>query len=629
MFTKIVVISTPLFLAYLYFSSVHRSALIRNEIAQHTLTKKVVEHIFGAHGLNLPEDDYHQAEQIIALITIASPSHTITAALCVAHYLRKKLDEEQKEDKAALTSGTHENKLSLFFKYYITESRINYLTEFAHTTAQSLSAWQRLHHSLAHCCSAITHRLSFTQEWEVQCLEDALSQAVIAYIHLEEKYILNDYTTLLRFLVRSEQKRLPGLIDFWHDKTIQEKIATRLKNLSNTSARAQFEILPAIGARIVSSIAEGSMPLFLQVSLMSGGSMYAQWLNTQAQNQFALLSAKQKDIADAYQLFIKNLQQQRTKIINTIVTNFVQKQSDLKNYYQSLNQEQQNEYLYLMQSINVSKPKNHYLVYPITFDQLFAASLMNTPNNEQQPWFNVYQEKAGDWEYDAPTQSFWQRKIVPYGTPYWAHGSSNPECSSIFTEFISPATPYEVQVEVTLANVTYPFFAGVMVNKGRWISGDPERLTQYRLIGFYGTQTADTKSITLNFAEQKITNKTYDKKGNFNETILSPLQQISTDPKTQLWEMPPQHLQQLINQPLTYRFNLTLQPSNVSYAVSQKDQKGSNVSVVSGTLQGLDNFLSIFGGIGFMAAGCQAAFKIITPTSLNYSQHESNSAAAA
>ena len=101
---------------------------------------------------------------------------------------------------------------------------------------------------------------------------------------------------------------------------------------------------------------------------------------------------------------------------------------------------------------------------------------------------------------------------MPFGVPYFQATKqtpneqiTDPSQSSIFTEYISNAPSYDIEVECTLYNCKYPFFVGIMFNRARWIAADPERIWQYRLVGLYGKQSSpnDTTSqtIELGFAQ--------------------------------------------------------------------------------------------------------------------------------
>ena len=61
--------------------------------------------------------------------------------------------------------------------------------------------------------------------------------------------------------------------------------------------------------------------------------------------------------------------------------------------------------------------------------------------------------------------SFVQQEIVPFESTWQAAQTT------IFTEYITSEKEYTIEAEITLVDCTYPFFAGIVFNKARWVSG--------------------------------------------------------------------------------------------------------------------------------------------------------------
>ncbi|OQA33510.1 MAG: hypothetical protein BWY54_00966 [Candidatus Dependentiae bacterium ADurb.Bin331] len=141
-------------------------------------------------------------------------------------------------------------------------------------------------------------------------------------------------------------------------------------------------------------------------------------------------------------------------------------------------------------------------------------------------------------------------------------------------------------------------------------------------MGLYGVEITkgDPKSrkIDLCFAQQIINNK----QGQTKERIISPLEQIATQGSTHLYQIDKNDAEFLVNNPITYVFKITTSPTTVACLLSKVNADGTPTQLFSKSIAQLDNYLFIFGGIGFIASGCQAEFKIKQPIDLVYSQDQ-------
>ncbi len=364
--------------------------------------------------------------------------------------------------------------------------------------------------------------------------------------------------------------------------------------------------------------------LALQSFMMGGNGMYIQWLVEEDGKIFEEYQKKQGEIETRFEVFVNQLQAIKKNLIQQIFNGFKTGLQKIYDERKKASDAAVQEQIYLFKSINLSDPAIHMLSWPpIPYDQMFEASIMNTPKRQQ--WYNIYQQ--GDWEFDPKTKSFFQNGLVPFGMPFWQQDfrklqkpgekeevyPTDPSRNSIFTEYISNEKSYEVSIECTLLNCSYPFFVGIFFNRGRWISGDPERLWQYRLVGFYGTQTNDkdpaTRSINLGFAQQIIT---FEKE---KENIISPLEQITRAKPTDdhiLYTLSKNDTDLLAKDSITFIFDITTSPETVTVTVSKKGKE----QLIQKTFSNLDSTIALFGGIGFMAPGAQAEFKIIKPEKL-------------
>lgn len=379
--------------------------------------------------------------------------------------------------------------------------------------------------------------------------EHMLADQIMDYIMFEQKNILLDYENVIRFLLAlNKGKKLPDILNFWSDGQRQGKLLQRVRCIT-----------PEV--QIQMSFFKEILVFGLQAYFMAGDGAYSQWVSTQDEEKFKAYNKTQQDIQAQFEEYIKGLQANQQSVTSKIIKAFQKGIKRLSDRYTKVNAQQIKEQVYLFKAINIDYPIQQALFSPpVPYDQIFEASIMNTPGASQ--WYNIYQ--YGDWEFDSDNKSFVQNKLVLFGNPFWQKGGdTDPSGSNIFTEYVSNEKSYDIVIECTLYNCVYPFFVGVMFNRGRWISADPERIWQYRLCGLYGNQNKSndqaTRSINLAFAEQIIT---FD---NQKETIISPLEQIATAKPGQtnniiLYGLPKSDSEFLVKNAVTYIFSITTFP---------------------------------------------------------------------
>lgn len=432
-----------------------------------------------------------------------------------------------------------------------------------------------------------------------------LAEQILDYYAFERDMFLFHTPEALHFLASQAYVMMPPILHVWNDPHERNALRLRLRSLSS-SIHVQF--WADIGV------------LLLQSLLFGGDSMYVQFLNEQDQRKFTALAKQEKKIQDDFDSFIRKTKQDQQAVIKTMIQAFITKTKEIQGHYETGNKLQNEKVKFLFQAINLDEPLEHDLEYPAVWqDQLFERSLMQVPPRVM--WYNVFQ--IGDWEFDAHTNSFWQNSLAKASADAWKTGKGidAPENNAIFTEYISPEKSYDIEIECRLIAASYPFFVGVLFNKGRWISSDPERLHQYRLFGIYGTQAGKTARMDVAFAQQTL-QASQDSKGKKSRTIITPLQHIVQDSSTHLHKVADQDLIELAQEPLRYVFAIHTGPDQVSLQVKKIGANNQETIIFQTTRSGLDAYLAIFHGIGCMATGCQAEFKIRKPEKLLYSAQE-------
>lgn len=571
-----------------------------------TKNKELVENVFGKNGLAFSISEQKKIEQLFNDIDALTPNQKIVVIEILIPLLQNQIKENLALRKDRIVN-------------HIIRHQIQHLDEYKKRLITTLTFFQRLELNFERLFQKLNCYFKKSEAADKECWELALADRIFDYYTFERESILLNYNTLLRYIVALKNNHLPELVYFWsHAK--RELYADIIHQVRALTPEVKVQFLSEL------------FMLALQSFLMGGNGMYINWLDKEQEQLFEKYQKKQSEIEANFEAYVNRLNAIKNNVVQQIFDGFktgLQKIVDeRKNADDALAQEQ----IYLFKSINLSYPTIHLLNWPpIPYDQMFEASVMNTPKSH--PWYNIYQQ--GDWEFDAQTNSFFQNELVPFGTPFWLSDFktlkkpgdttqefiTDPSRNSIFTEYISNQASYPISIECTILNCTYPFFVGILFNRARWISADPERLWQYRLVGFYGTQAKpddpSTREIRLAFAQEEIT-FTKDNK----EQIISPLEKITTnlsDERIILASLPKADIGLLAKDSITFVFDITTAPESVSFTVSKK---GQTPLISQKTINNLYSTIALYGGIGFMSAGAQAEFKIIKPEKLIFSANE-------
>lgn len=569
--------------------------------------------LYGKTGVHLEQNVFEDVTKLFDSLKRATLQESTHAAQLVLN----KLQSQHAQLRSEIKNVQEHNQLvaqELFFKDFLLENQISHFKNFIKYTDSNRSLWQKVATKIGQLYWQATHWFQTPQNnTSAQQPSNQLASLILKYIDIEREFILFDYQQLLLFFVLRKKMIMPTIIDFWNTTDLQERIKKRAKKIS--PPKVQF-------VEMLANIA-------IQAIIMAGGSLAIQWEDDTDKQAFDQATKQQNAITDDWKQFQKQIANDQTATMGSITSAFSKSQKQVSDLYSKTNQQLQEEVIYLNRSINLDAPIARSLVSPIQYDLYFENSVMLTPQSGLQ-WYNIYQVAQGDWEFDFNRNSFWQNGLAPFPKPIWQKRADtnasiftdDPAANSIFTEYATGKSTYDIEVECTIVNATYPFFVGIFCNRGHWISGDPERIWQYRLLGLYGVEITkgDPKSrkVDLCFAQQ-IINK---KQGQTKERITSPLEQIATLGSTHLYQIDRKDVDFLINNPITYVFKITTSPTVVACFLSKVNADGTQTQLFSKSVTSLDSYLFIFGGIGFIASGCQAEFKIKQPIDLVYSQDQ-------
>ncbi len=349
-----------------------------------------------------------------------------------------------------------------------------------------------------------------------------------------------------------------------------------------------------------------ALDIGLQMNLMQGGNMVIYWENKDDAKFFKTQAEKNTKLSNLSSVVSNTLKAQKAKKLNLARTTFSQQMSSLGNTgYQKLSEQLDAERAYRDHLFFTTKSQRSFVVKndALSIDQQFTTSLMLTPDTMKlkegqvvNGWRNIFRQ--GNWIFSPELNSFMQTELVAIQGQLPTDQATKALYNSIFKEFY-PTADYQIVVECTITEISYPCIVGVIFNNARWISGVPDRFHQHRFIGAFG----NNGSLYGVLAESK--NST-DK----SATLEWPALQILSNPDQFI--RPETKLSGVT--PLTLTFTITTKPTKASCVVQTKTQ---NTPV---TLEQKNLLPSTFimHGIGFMAAGCKAQFAVREPKELTY-----------
>ncbi len=541
--------------------------------------------IFEQSGLHVSATSLTTIQELIYLLLTSSDQEQCRAAQAVYRAINQKHaamthELERKTEQHTLQSLEHVYKKELLDHYR------KYLRQFCARTAQRhLSFLQKIQlpASRAHRVSALAHLL-------------------LEYYEIEQSDILTDYAQARTFFIAQTITPLPELMATWRDPVEQQHVLSYAQ-LATQRPRIQF--------------LETLVDLALQMSVFTGESFAESLFSAEDKKEYNQIKQDLISLQQSFSTFQTQLAQSSKVLITTQSTAYLQKLQYLSSQITAATTQLNQEITYLSRSINLDLPQSTYVSNPVIYDQVFKASSMLTPASPFT-WYNLYQG-PGDWEYDAATGSFVQRKRIPWEAATTADALYRGMQNSIFTEFITGTHPYTIEIELTLISANPSFFAGILFNKARWLSGSSERMYQYRLLGLYGSGTENNRSVELKFGQSSITTAQ-------GTVTVTPALATIINPTTQaLYMLNPKTLQALGKDPLSFVITITNDLLTIGIIFAQRiDNELQQLYTTQVTTMDphQSQMLFWYHGIGFMAPGCQASFKIIQPAALTYTEQQ-------
>lgn len=412
-------------------------------------------------------------------------------------------------------------------------------------------------------------------------------------------------------------------------KALQRNLGKTAAKLENNPLRQIIKGLPPAW--------QGVAEMMIQMEAMQASSIVQFWYEQDNEKEYQEWQKTQANLASLNTRFTALMTVQQHQ--NLTVAN----QSFLKNCKQlSLDKFQQQgiaifSQKWIEQAIFSSPPSSYFIDqataisnnnFPaIDSDYKFQLSTMITPETLATPtfnstaagaWRNIY--RTGNWQFLPSQNAFYQLALAPINGSTTAARANQALSNSIFKEYVpKQQLSYPVAASCTLYTYQFPFFVGLLFNKGRWISGIPDREQQTRFAGLYGT--ADKK---IYFVCQESKNSSAQEITQGAPSTQSPFYRILSDSQT--YEIASNAVTPPIL-PATFTINTLsydmTHPTLANTVTAQLQFANSKTPYsISNNLFSVNNGLQH--GIGFVSAGCIATFTLQGPLPLVYTPAQLN-----
>jgi hypothetical protein len=421
-----------------------------------------------------------------------------------------------------------------------------------------------------------------------------LAQQMLTYMQLENDAIFSSPKNMHLFYAATKSFPLPQMIDCWKNETL-------FFHNDQTDSPVKIQLLESF-------LFQFAMDMTIAIIVSQGASLASSMYASQSQKLYARLMENKKAIESNMKAFLQKSQSNQQESLQTMISLFSQTQEDIQKKTQESAQNINAELAFLHKNISLEKPQQNFLFAQTDFDTIFTNG--DIPTNLKNIWKDPF--KVGAWQYNKAKKSFIQTALsplfidMPNDAGVIEKSAIQAENNSIFTEFHTHEKKYSIQGVITIHQVEFPFFTGIIFNKGRWISGNYESIRKCRMLGIYGASPSD---ISICFAEQYLATDEQMQTLQLTDPIQTPLQQIIQNNKKQK-SVDPVLIKNISIYPLQIAFTITTQPTQVTISTII-DQKKEEFVITK-----LNPQLFISHGIGCISPNAQADFMFQAPQSI-------------
>lgn len=422
--------------------------------------------------------------------------------------------------------------------------------------------------------------------------------------------------------------RLDAYVGSKASNAYTSKFGKFLKKVENNPVRRAIKALPPSW--------QGIAEMMIQMEVMQATSLVAFWYEQDFEEEYAKWQKKQEEMTtlNSKQTALMTVQQNQNLTLanQTFIA-----------YLNTLSQAKQKEFgvaafsqRWMEQAIFSSPPSSYFTqqaasignnnIPAITTDYQFQLSTMLTPESTRtgtfiptapNAWHNVY--RNGNWQFLAPNNTFCQLTLVPVNGTGAAAQALQVLANTIFRDYVPrQQLSYSVSASFTLHTYQFPFFIGLLFNKGRWISGVPDKEHQVRFAGLYGVSKNK-----IYFVCEESKNSTSAEIQQGAPSTQSPFYRILNNPsqytvEKNLFPVDPLPCAATISS-TSYDMTHPTLATTLQATITKTDTPKTSCSVTNATASpnnGLQH------GIGFVCAGCIGTFSIQSPQNVTYTQND-------
>ena len=422
--------------------------------------------------------------------------------------------------------------------------------------------------------------------------------------------------------------RLDAFVSSKAGNAFHAKCDPAIKKIEDNPIRAAIKQLPPSW--------QGITEMMIQMEVMQATSIVAFWYKQDNEEEYAKWQKRQYGMSQLNTKFTSLMtvqQKQNLNIANQVFLKNLKILSTNKQQEQALSVFSQQ---WIEQAIFSSPPSSFFTAQSnnisnnnlpaIDDDYEFALSSMITPETtltgkfiptSPHAWHNVY--RSGNWQYLSSNNTFCQLTLAPITGSSITAQANQVLGNTIFKEYIPPQQlMYSVSAQSILYTYQFPFFMGLLFNKGRWISGIPDRQQQTRFAGLFG---APNKKIYFVCEESKVSSSQEIQQG--APSTQSPFYRILNNPDLYTIEknlFSPEPLPSTVTITATsYDLAHPTLANRVTATLSSPSKPKISYSITNtacSTSNGLQH------GTGFVSAGCISSFVITSPQELTYTSND-------
>lgn len=422
--------------------------------------------------------------------------------------------------------------------------------------------------------------------------------------------------------------RMDAFVSSKASNSLHKNFGGTLKKVSDNPIRAAIQSLPPSW--------QGIAEMMIQMEAMQATSIVAFWYEQDNEEEYEQWQQQQLGMSQLNTKFTSLMTVQQKQNLNLANQTFLNNLKIL-----SLDKQQEQALCvfsqqWIEQAIFSSPPSSFFTAQSanignnnlpaIDDDYEFELSSMITPDTmttgifiptSPNAWHNIY--RTGNWQFLSSNNTFCQLALAPVTASSVIAQANQVLGNSIFREYIPPQQlMYPVSAKCTLYTYQFPFFFGLLFNKGRWLAGITDRQQQTRFTGLFG---APDKKIYFVCEESRASSSQEIQQG--APSTQSPFYRILNNPALYAIE------KNIFSPgPLPCKTTITatsydlIHPTLANTVTATLTSSATPITQFSITNKNFSTSNGLQHGVGFVSAGCIGSFIITSPQDLVYTPHD-------